>query len=158
MNELICDMLGEGGKEFFLFKMDIILIKALSKSILSTHIFPSGEYKTLNTHFSYIKGVTLWVYKHNNNKINNNLRFFVTRNLQPTGLSRRCCVTAAAYTLVIKPMAAKQACTHNVRPETIDQKYGRILIFRCRRKPEYPEKTYHGGYGIGKPKSHTTTG
>ena len=27
--------------------------------------------------------------------------------------------------------------THNERPETIDQKYERIPIFRCRRKPEY---------------------
>ena len=29
------------------------------------------------------------------------------------------------------------------------------LIFRYRRKPE---KTYQGGYRIGKPNSHTTTG
>ena len=28
----------------------------------------------------------------------------------------------------------------------MDQKYWRILIFRCRRKQEYPEKTYQGGY------------
>ena len=40
----------------------------------------------------------------------------------------------------------------------MDQKYERILIFRCRRKPECPEKTYQGGYGISKPNSHTTTG
>ena len=36
---------------------------------------------------------------------------------------------------------------------------GRDPIFRCsRRKPKCPEKTYQGGYGIGKPNSHTTTG
>ena len=48
---------------------------------------------------------------------------------------------------------AKQACTHNVRPEI-----WKIPIFKCMRKPERPEKTYEGGYGIGKPNSHTTTG
>ena len=32
-------------------------------------------------------------------------------------------------------------CTHNERPETMDQKCERIPIFRCRRKPECPEKT-----------------
>ena len=48
------------------------------------------------------------------------------------------------------PRAAKQACTHNERPETMDQKYGRIPIFRRRRKLE---KTYQGRYGIGKPNS-----
>ena len=36
-------------------------------------------------------------------------------------------------------------------------RYGRIPIFRCRRKPECPEKTYQGRYGIGKQNSHTTT-
>ena len=36
-------------------------------------------------------------------------------------------------------------------------RYGRILIFRGRRKPECLEKTYQGGYGISKPNSHTTT-
>ena len=36
--------------------------------------------------------------------------------------------------------------------------YGRIPIFMCGRKPECPEKTYQGGYGISKPNSHTTTG
>ena len=35
---------------------------------------------------------------------------------------------------------------------------GRGPIFRCRRKPECLEKTYQGGYGIGKPNPHTTTG
>ena len=34
----------------------------------------------------------------------------------------------------------------------------RSPIFRCRRKPEYPEETYQDGYGIGKPNSRTTTG
>ena len=37
----------------------------------------------------------------------------------------------------------------------MNQKYERIPIFRCRRKPECPEKAYQGGYGIGKPNSHT---
>ena len=32
-----------------------------------------------------------------------------------------------------------------------------ILIFKCRRKLEWPEKIYKDGYGIGKPNSHTTT-
>ena len=50
------------------------------------------------------------------------------RDLQPTGLSSGCCVTAQ----VIKPKAAKQACTHNLRPETMDQKYGRPRISSCR--------------------------
>ena len=46
----------------------------------------------------------------------------------------------------------KQAlCTQR---ETMDQKYERIPIFRCRRKLECPEKTYQGGYGIGKTNSH----
>ena len=49
-------------------------------------------------------------------------------------------------------------CTRNERPETMDQKYERIPIFRCRRKLECLEKTYQGEYGIGKPNSHTTTG
>ena len=31
-------------------------------------------------------------------------------------------------------------CTHNERPETMDQKYERILIVRWRRKPECPEE------------------
>ena len=39
---------------------------------------------------------------------------------------------------------------------TYYQRYGKILIFRCRRKPECPEKTYQGGYGIDKPNSPTT--
>ena len=49
-------------------------------------------------------------------------------------------------------------CTHNERPETMDHKFERIPIFRCRRKPEWSEKTYQGGYGIDKPNSHTTAG
>ena len=36
--------------------------------------------------------------------------------------------TASAHTQVIKPEAAKQACTHNERLETMDQKYERIPI------------------------------
>ena len=76
---------------------------------------------------------------------------FVTRDFQPIGFSRRCCVLAAVHTQVIKPRVAKLACTYNMRPETWDQKYGRILILRCRRKLESPEKTYQG-YGIGKTK------
>ena len=67
-------------------------------------------------------------------------------------------VTATVHTQVIKPMAAKQIYTHNIGPETMDQKYGRIPNFRCRRKPECLEKTSQGGYGIGKPNSHTATG
>ena len=31
-------------------------------------------------------------------------------------------------------------CTHNERPETMDQKYERIPIFRCRRKPSARRK------------------
>ena len=58
---------------------------------------------------------------------------YLTCDIQPDGFSRRRRVTAAAHTQVIKPRAAKQACTkqctHNERPETMDQKYGRILIF-----------------------------
>ena len=60
---------------------------------------------------------------------------------------RRHCVTAATH---------MQACTHNERPESRDKKYGRIPIFRCRRKPDCPEKTYQGEYGIGKQSSHST--
>ena len=36
------------------------------------------------------------------------------------------------HTQVIKPRVAKQACTHKVRPETMDRKYGRIPIFICK--------------------------
>ena len=34
----------------------------------------------------------------------------------------------------------------------------RVRFLVCRRKPECPEKTYQGGYGICKPNSCTTTG
>ena len=53
-------------------------------------------------------------------------------------------MTGAAHTKVIKPQADKQAFYTQLesRPETMDQKYQRILIFSCRRKSECPEKTY----------------
>ena len=37
-------------------------------------------------------------------------------------------------------------------------RYGGIPLFRCRRKPECPQKICQGGHGIGKANSHTTTG
>ena len=79
------------------------------------------------------------------------------RLIYPIEYSRcRCGATAA---LIRQP----QTHPHNEEPEI---QYGtdffffmgRGPIFRCRRKPECPEKTYQGGYGIGKPNSHTTTG
>ena len=49
--------------------------------------------------------------------------------------------------------------THNEEPEIRNRiLWEGVRFFRCRRKPECPEKTYQGGYGIGKPNSHTTTG
>ena len=63
---------------------------------------------------------------------------------------------------VLKALLCDSRSTHigNTEPQAVklDQKYERIPILRCRRKPECPEKTYQGGYGIGKPNSHITTG
>ena len=42
----------------------------------------------------------------------------------------------------MKHRAAKQACTHNERPEILKD-----TVFWCRRTPECQEKTYQGGYG-----------
>ena len=75
---------------------------------------------------------------------------------QPTGSLGA--MIAAMHTKVVKPEAAKQALyTHIEKPETMDQKYGRIPRFTCRRKPVYPEKNYQGRYGISKANLHTTT-
>ena len=75
------------------------------------------------------------------------------RLIYPIGYSRRRCgVTRSAH------QAATDTPSQRGTRNTEQNFMGRSPIFRCRRKPECPEKTYQGGYGIGKPNSHTTTG
>ena len=64
------------------------------------------------------------------------------RLIYPIGYSKRRCGATAA--LIRQP----QIHTHNEEPEIRNRMFmGRGPIFRCRRKPEYPEKTYQGEYG-----------
>ena len=84
-------------------------------------------------------------------------RFCNARLINPLGsLGAAVWQPQRTHRLLLNLRQTSRLCTHNERPETMDQKYERIPIFRCRRKPECPEKTYQGGYGIGKPNSHTT--
>ena len=85
------------------------------------------------THWNYCQVIT--------NKIsNNNLRHLHGRLTTQWVLKAPLCDNCSAH--IVEPRAAKQACTHNERPETMNQKYGRISLFRCRRKREWLEKTY----------------
>ena len=74
------------------------------------------------------------------------------RHIYPTGYSRHRC--GATVALIRQP----QPHPHNEEPEILNRiSWEGVQFLGCRRKPEYSEKTYQGGHGIGKPNSRTTT-
>ena len=61
---------------------------------------------------------------------------FITRDVYQTKDLRRCCGTQI-----------NAATTQRGEPDKTGQGYEKKSDFRCRRKPEYQEKTYEVGYG-----------